>query len=664
MHVNPEEYLNQPIFQILFHQNTQAMWIVDDETLSFLEVNDSAVRMYGYSREEFLTMTLLDLNVGVPLECKSSGNETFILETSHFNKSKQVVEVEETLYPFVFNQKESRLSSVRDITAKKKRAVLAEYLMLATEVVGIAVNTSTALEQISDLIVPKFADWFTINVVNGEDIDLLVVKNDSQEYMDWSLDHRRRNPLTIHGQGATQHALRTGESFLVPVVTPEMLEQAIQDKEQLEMIKKLNLRSSIIVPMKVQNRTTGTINFISTVDGKQYDEIDLQFATDFALRIGLSLENARLNELALQEKRQVELSQQNLNRMIMQAPVAMCILSGQEYVIDVANETMFKLWGLGTEFSKRPIFEGLPHLKKAFKPLLDEVYYDDKALNFDEAPVELIREEALETRFLNFTYRPVKEADGSTSGVLAVAIDVTSQVVSRRKIEEAEEEAQAMNEELTSMNEELSSANEEQAAINEELLAARMESEIERERLKSFIMLAPAGICVLGGSDLVFELVNPAYQELLPGRNLEGRAILEALPELTGTPVEDILKNVYKTGERFTVNELLIPVAEHEGGKTRDRFFTFNYLARKNNQGTIDGILAFVYEVTENVNSRREVERAEESLRMAAESAELGIWQLQQSSQKLTVSPRFYQLFGLQESDGISFDKVMALVQD
>src|ERR1700690_1240841 len=49
-------------FRLLFKNNPVAMWVYDRETLRFLAVNDAAVAQYGYSREQFLTMTVLDLS--------------------------------------------------------------------------------------------------------------------------------------------------------------------------------------------------------------------------------------------------------------------------------------------------------------------------------------------------------------------------------------------------------------------------------------------------------------------------------------------------------------------------------------------------------------------------------------------------------------------------
>jgi two-component system cell cycle sensor histidine kinase/response regulator CckA len=52
---------------IPFAKNLHPMWVFDRETLAFLEVNDAAVKEYGFSREEFLRMTLRDIRLAVDL---------------------------------------------------------------------------------------------------------------------------------------------------------------------------------------------------------------------------------------------------------------------------------------------------------------------------------------------------------------------------------------------------------------------------------------------------------------------------------------------------------------------------------------------------------------------------------------------------------------------
>ena len=72
--------------------------------------------------------------------------------------------------------------------------------------------------------------------------------------------------------------------------------------------------------------------------------------------------------------------------------------------------------------------------------------------------------------------------------------------------------------------------------ITDQVLA-RQEADRQQKLLHKLFMEAPAPIVILDGPDLVYQLVNPAYQQIFPGRALLGKPILEALPELEGTPL-------------------------------------------------------------------------------------------------------------------------------
>ncbi|MDB5009498.1 MAG: hypothetical protein JWQ06_287 [Mucilaginibacter sp.] len=239
-------------------------------------------------------------------------------------------------------------------------------------------------------------------------------------------------------------------------------------------------------------------------------------------------------------------------------------------------------------------------------------------------------------------------ADGIFAGYISSCIDIDELLESERlKNEyirtEALENEQALNEELATTNEELSVTNEELLSINEELnlsneelqqsrasLAllntelekrvnlrtaelsnAQAEAESQRDRLKRFFMQAPAGICMLDGPELVFELVNPSYQQLFSGRSLLGKPILEAVPEIRGTSIWNILQDVYQSGKTFEGNELPIPLVRHEGGLVEDRYFNFIYQARYDARNMVDGILVFVIEVTDIVQTKRQVQESE-----------------------------------------------------
>jgi signal transduction histidine kinase len=126
----------------------------------------------------------------------------------------------------------------------------------------------------------------------------------------------------------------------------------------------------------------------------------------------------------------------------------------------------------------------------------------------------------------------------------------------------------------------------------------------------------------------VFQLVNPAYQRAFPGRALSGKPVLEALPELTGTPLEAHLRGVYQTGNTFVARELPLQLARYDGGPLEELFFTFTFQARRNAQGVIDGVLMFGHEVTDQVQARRVVEEGGQQARALAEELSIANEQL------------------------------------
>ena len=144
-------------------------------------------------------------------------------------------------------------------------------------------------------------------------------------------------------------------------------------------------------------------------------------------------------------------SERNLRATILQSPVAMCILRGPTFVVEIANDRIYELWGKGADkMLRRPIFDGLPEARnQGLEEVLQHVYKTGETFTASERPVQLPRKGSVETTYLNFVYEPFREGDGSISGIIAVANDVTEQVLARKRIEESEGELQLRVKERT-----------------------------------------------------------------------------------------------------------------------------------------------------------------------------------------------------------------------
>ena len=137
-------------------------------------------------------------------------------------------------------------------------------------------------------------------------------------------------------------------------------------------------------------------------------------------------------------QKKIARSEANLRNIILQAPVAMCILKGTQHVVEIANERMLQLWGIpGERIIGAPIFSELVDARyEGFEDLLDHVLSSGETYTAYGVPVTLYREAGPETIYIHFVYEPFRDDDGSITGVMAVAVDVTSQVISRQGIEE------------------------------------------------------------------------------------------------------------------------------------------------------------------------------------------------------------------------------------
>lgn len=143
-------------------------------------------------------------------------------------------------------------------------------------------------------------------------------------------------------------------------------------------------------------------------------------------------------------------SEKHLRAILHQAPFAIAILRGPDYVVEIANERALELWGRKfEEVNGKPILHAMPELAgQGIKELLDRVYHTGEIFSASELPVDLIRKGSLKTTYIDFSYEALHATDGSISAIMAVGVEVTNQVLSRRKLEQLLSEQRITQEKL------------------------------------------------------------------------------------------------------------------------------------------------------------------------------------------------------------------------
>ncbi|MCW5976861.1 MAG: PAS domain-containing protein [Bryobacteraceae bacterium] len=169
-------------------------------------------------------------------------------------------------------------------------------------------------------------------------------------------------------------------------------------------------------------------------------------ARDLLARVSSRLEIARLRQqtarLEHRLRKEAESERQRLRDLVAQAPAVIAVLRGPDHTFELANWKYLEATGRAeNELIGRPIREALPELAdQAFPALLDEVYATSRPFVGTEMHARLDRRRGrgLEDRYFNFVYQPTRDAAGAVDGILVHAVDVTDQVVARRRVEENE----------------------------------------------------------------------------------------------------------------------------------------------------------------------------------------------------------------------------------
>ena len=316
--------------------------------------------------------------------------------------------------------------------------------------------------------------------------------------------------------------------------------------------------------------------------------------------------NLDIDELK-QAQQQLEEKDEFLTSILSSIPASVATFEGEDLRFGFFNEAYQRL-ARGRVVPGRAAVEVFPEVaEQGFLALLRQVLRTGEPHQGQEVPAYARDPHTGQQQdmYLDLAYLPLRHGQHPPHAVLGFIVDVTDRVRARQRAE----------------------------GLQAELLAATQrqvqERETQRQQLHKLFMEAPAPIVILDGPALVFQLVNPAYQRVFPGRALLGKPLLEALPELAGLPLLDDFRSVYDTGETFVAQELPLQLARHDGGPLEEMFFTFTYQARRNPQDEIDGVLVFAHEVTDQVQARRVVEEGGQQARALA-------GQLADSNQQLT----------------------------
>jgi PAS domain S-box-containing protein len=245
-------------------------------------------------------------------------------------------------------------------------------------------------------------------------------------------------------------------------------------------------------------------------------------------------------------------------------------------------------------------------------------------LRYEDQELTLFRRGVGEQVWMNLDYSPIRDEHGEPVAVMSIVVETTEKVSAQRWLRG------------------------------------------ERDRLKSMFEQAPGFIAMVSGAEHVFELVNPAYLKLVGKRELLGRPIKEALPEVEGQGFFELLDRAFVDG--ISTVRLAEPVAlnRHPGTPSETRYVDFSYEPVRGTTGEVVGVFIQGTDVTRHVASeqlaRENVERVQLAL---AAGAIIGTWFWDLRNDRFAVDEAFANAFGLDPAQGragLSLEQVIANV--
>ncbi|MET3028009.1 PAS domain S-box protein [Flavobacterium sp. UW10123] len=320
-------------------------------------------------------------------------------------------------------------------------------------------------------------------------------------------------------------------------------------------------------------------------------------------------------------RKKLEESERRFRNTVKQLPLGICILKGADLIVEMANTTYLHIIDRKeSEILNKSIFDSVPETKETAYPILKNVFETGEPYYADEFAVTLNRYNKQELAYFNLVFYPVKE-DNNITGVTVVAYEVTEEVKTRY------------------------------------LLA-------EREKaFRDIVMDSPIAMAIFRGNDLTIEMANKSMMHNIwqkEEKDCVGIPLLKVFPELENQKYPELLHDILASGKTIRENEAIAYVDIK--GKLKKFYLDYEYTPLYEKNEMVSGIMCTVNDVTSKVKSRKKVETAEARARLAAEIAEIAMWDLNLKTKELIYSDTILDIFGFEKDKKIVHQDIRSCI--
>jgi PAS domain S-box-containing protein len=268
-----------------------------------------------------------------------------------------------------------------------------------------------------------------------------------------------------------------------------------------------------------------------------------------------------------------------------QLPYAIALFKAPQFVVESCNRAYKDILG-NDNIEGKTISAVFPEFRdQALQSILSSVFQTGKPFVEKEFKTSITNKVSgsVEERFWDFSLTRICDKQGQPYGISFLGSDITESVTKRKHAE-----------------------------------YLKKQRDFERTKLETIIAESSSAIGLMAGPDLVFEIANKRWTELVSPREYIGRKFEDVYPELVGTPAHQSHIDIFLTGEPFIAKEMKLLVTS-PNGILEEQYFDYSNFRTLDEDGKPYGVYCSAVNVTNRVLARKAMEDKERRYRLAKE---------------------------------------------
>jgi PAS domain S-box-containing protein len=300
--------------------------------------------------------------------------------------------------------------------------------------------------------------------------------------------------------------------------------------------------------------------------------------------------------------------------LILRSPLPIVTLWGEDGIMIYNDAYSVFSGGRHPQIFGAKVREAWPEVAD-FNDNVMKVVLSGGTLNYTDREMVLYRHDGKPDHvWLNLDYSPVLDEDGKPSGVIAIVVETTAKVKAEERLRN------------------------------------------EGDRLRQMFEQAPGFVAIMGGSNHIFELANNAYLQLVDNRDVVGKPIAEALPEVVEQGFVELLDRVRATRRPYVGRGARVLLRRRHGDAPDERYLDFIYQPIFGDDGQVTGIFVQGHDVTEQKAAEEALRESESRFRLVADNAPVMLWMGDQNGKCIYLNEAKRAFWGVAPADLDTFD--------